>query len=160
VTAFAVELGPADRGRLRAHLTESRRRLTAPLEQMDRCFFAISAEEALIRTPVTETVDAIIAAIGKDSPLRAQLPPLSRQDEYVISHFFEVSRDRAAGGWQGGGDSDVADAIERLRRAWDQAHNVHGDPGERAHLRTAAAWKPGKARQVRWAPAFESMEAP
>jgi hypothetical protein len=149
VSTLTADLGPADRGRLRAHLTESRRRLTAPLERMDRCFFAISAEEALIVTPVTEAVDAIIAAIGKDSHLRVQLPDLSRQDEYVISHFFEVSRDRASGGWQDGGDGDVADAIERLRRAWDQAHNVHGDPGERAHLRTAAAWKPSRAKRVR-----------
>jgi hypothetical protein len=149
VTEFACETGPADRAQLSAHLAESRRLLTAQLERMDMCYFRISADEARIVSPVTEACDAIAAAAGKPGRLRAQLPPLSRQDDFVVSGWLEDSRDRAAGrGWAD--NNDVATAVDRIRRAWDAAFNVTGDPGERAHLRTAAAWKPARGRQARY----------
>jgi hypothetical protein len=149
VTDFTCEPGGADRGRLAAHLAESRRLLTAPLEKMDTLMFRLPPAAVVIVTPVTQACDAIAAAAAQRGTLRARLPELTKQDAYVVSHWLECSRDRAQGrGWQHQGDDAVATAVERIRQAWDGQFGVEGSELERAALRTAAAWK----KPSRWRP--------
>lgn len=148
VAELVVDVGVTgrDRARLRDHLAESRTAMTSPLEQMDRAFFRMSAEEVRLETPATKALDVIVAAAGKgEGPLRVVLPDLSKQDRYILSFALEASTRRATSDWLDPAGT-VASAVSRIAEAVDAVLGVSGTPGERSYWRSPLAYKPRPGR--------------
>lgn len=154
MSGIVVDLGAVDRGRLREHLAESRRLMTAPLERMDESFYrrAFPLEDLTIKNTLTVLADALVEAVGRKGLLELDVPAPSRQDCYCFSGWLEASAARAAGGGWRDTAGDLGGAVDRIRQAWDARYGVEGTPAERSWFRTAAAWKPAKVRRVLWGP--------